>query len=162
MANAVTRYTDTAGYPVRTAHRFSTLNQLSGRIAVISEGIVNVELVILLTTGESVVATVGVSAFNKMDSGLNTPVTAMIREHAILLSTEICSPALSTRNRLLGQVVSVELGLVNAEVTLRICDHTLMMVNVGHDEIALLDCKAGDRLWANFRASDVLLATARG
>ena len=142
-----------------SAPKFSLINQFHGRIAVISMGEVNVELVILLSNQESIVATAGLSAFEKMDARLNSPVTALVRESTILLSSEEDTPMLSTRNSMSGIVSSIKKGPVNAEVTLQIKGNASLVSTIGIDELNILKCHPGDRVSANFKASEVIIAT---
>ncbi len=139
--------------------RYSSINRFAGRIAVISIGEVDVELVVLLSNQQTVVATIGLSAFESMDLKLNSAVTLLLRENAILLSNDDCSPILSTRNSLVGEVCSIRRGAVNTEISLRLSGCADLVVSVGSDELEPIECRLGDRLWANFKASEVILVS---
>ncbi len=125
----------------------------------ISIGAVNAELMVGLNNGVSIVATLGVHAYESMGVGLNAPVTVLVKESAILLSATDCSSVLSTRNSMVGTVQSITAGLVNSEVVLTLASQQTLVATVARDELNQIDCQVGKQLWANFKSSDVVLAT---
>ncbi len=142
----------------RTSTCYSVANQLSGRIAVIDLGAVNAEIVILLSNQETVVATVSLKAFEAMNAKLNSPVTALVKESSIVLSSRDYAGLLSTRNSLCGKVHHITKGAVNADVSLTTQSGLTLTANIAIDELEQIECQPGDEIWANFKASDVILA----
>ncbi|GAB2198978.1 TOBE domain-containing protein [Sessilibacter sp. MAH4] len=137
--------------------RFSVVNQLRGRVAVISLGEVNVEIVVLLSGQETLVATVGLSAFESMNLQLNSRVIVLVKENSILISNPESCSLLSTRNTLAGTVIDIKYGLINNEIALQTDSGIKLLASISHEELSEFDCKMGDQVCANFKANDVIL-----
>ena len=66
---------------------------------------------------------------------------------------------LSARNSLPGTVRSIELGAVNAEVTLELAPGITVVSIITLDAVKGLGLKVGDRAYAVIKASSVMIGT---
>jgi molybdopterin-binding protein len=64
---------------------------------------------------------------------------------------------ISARNSLPGTVRKIELGAVNAEVTLELAPDIAVVSNITKDAIEGLKLKVGDRAYAVIKASSVMI-----
>jgi molybdopterin-binding protein len=65
---------------------------------------------------------------------------------------------LSARNTLPGIIRKIELGAVNAEVTLELAPQLTVVSVITHDAVKSLDLKVGERAYAVIKASSVMVA----
>jgi molybdopterin-binding protein len=64
---------------------------------------------------------------------------------------------ISARNTLAGTVRKIEVGTVNAEVTLEVAPNLTVVSIITHDAVASLKLKVGDRAYAVIKASSVMI-----
>lgn len=64
---------------------------------------------------------------------------------------------ISARNTLPGTVRRIELGAVNAEVTLELAPNLTVVSIITHDAVEGLKLKVGDRAYAVVKASSVMI-----
>ena len=64
---------------------------------------------------------------------------------------------ISARNSLAGIVRKIELGTVNAEVTLELAPNLRVVSIITNDAVAGLKLKVGDRAYAVIKASSVMI-----
>ncbi len=64
---------------------------------------------------------------------------------------------ISARNSLPGIIRSIELGAVNAEVTLEVAPNITIVSIITNDAVASLKLKVGERAYAVVKASSVMI-----
>jgi molybdopterin-binding protein len=64
---------------------------------------------------------------------------------------------ISARNTLVGTIRKIELGAVNAEVTLELAPDLTVVSIITNDAVAGLNLKVGDRAYAVIKASSVMI-----
>jgi molybdopterin-binding protein len=64
---------------------------------------------------------------------------------------------ISARNTLAGKVRKIELGAVNAEVTLELAPNLTVVSIITNDAVESLKLKVGDRAYAVIKASSVMI-----
>jgi molybdopterin-binding protein len=64
---------------------------------------------------------------------------------------------ISARNTLAGTVRKIELGTVNAEVTLELAPNLTVVSIITNDAVVGLKLKVGDRAYAVIKASSVMI-----
>jgi molybdopterin-binding protein len=64
---------------------------------------------------------------------------------------------ISARNRLLGTIREIQLGAVNAEVTLEIAPGTTIVSIITNDAVKELGLSVGQRAYALVKASSVMI-----
>ena len=99
-------------------------------------------------------------AVDRLARGMDAAETAEPHEFESLLRR--LSMRTSARNQLVGTLVSLEAGEVNAQVVLRLDAHTTITAAVTRDSVELLGLKPGVEVHALVKASAVTLCTDPG
>ncbi len=142
----------------RLAMQTSARNQFHGHVVSMTQGTVNTEVVMQLSGGTQLAATVTQTSAETLGIASGTNLTALIKASWIIIGAgEAEAVSLSTRNRVKGTVASIQTDEVNAEIVLQLAgDNTLAAVitRASADSLALT---VGDKATAFFKASNVIL-----
>lgn len=135
----------------------SARNQLYGTISEIKSGAVNSRVVLTLRNSARIAAIITNDSVEEMKLKVGDDAYALIKASWIILSRE--KPGkISAGNALEGNVIEVINGMVNAEVKLSIAGGNVITAIVTTDARKELDIKVGDKSWALFNASNVIIA----
>lgn len=142
----------------RLTMQTSARNQFHGQVVSMTQGTVNTEVVMQLSGGTQLAATVTHSSAETLGIGEGTNLTALIKASWVIIGpSEADAVSLSTRNRITGTVTRIQTDEVNAEIVLQLAgDNTLAAVitRASADSLALT---MGDTATAFFKASSVIL-----
>ena len=134
----------------------SARNQLRGTIAEIRSGQVNTEVIVDLGADVKLTAVITNDAEADMGLKVGDSVYAIIKASFVIIAKE--KPGkISTRNVLEASVDAVVEGVVNAELKLKMGDHTLM-ATITKDAAEELHVAAGDTVYALIKANAIILA----
>ncbi len=134
----------------------SARNQLKGTIAEIRSGQVNTEVIVDLGADVKLTAVITNDAQADMELKVGDSVYAIIKASFVIIAKE--KPGkISTRNVLETSVDTVVEGAVNAELKLKMGDHTLM-ATITKDAAEELRVAAGDTVYALIKANAIILA----
>ncbi|HYQ38031.1 MAG TPA: TOBE domain-containing protein [Pseudomonas sp.] len=137
--------------------KISARNVFKGSVATVQPGAVNAEVVVALGGGDQLVAVVTMESARALELAEGAPVLAIVKAPWVLLMSDDSGVRLSARNQLRGTVKAVELGAVNAEVTLTLQGGTELTSIVTREAVAELGLKPGAAASAVIKASNVIL-----
>ncbi|MDR2151347.1 MAG: TOBE domain-containing protein [Helicobacteraceae bacterium] len=145
---------------LRTAQRItmktSARNQLAGVVSEVKKGAVNSEIKLLIRDKTPIVATVTNDGLDEMGLKAGDEAYALIKSSWILLARSK-PKMISARNVIEGTVESVAEGKVNVEIKLAIDGGNTITAVITEDAQKELDFKRGDKAWALFKASHVII-----
>ncbi|MDR0746445.1 MAG: TOBE domain-containing protein [Helicobacteraceae bacterium] len=145
------------GAAQRITMNTSARNQLFGVVSEIQRGAVNSKVVLTLRSSAHISAIITNDSVEEMKLKVGDDAYALIKASWIILSRE--KPGkISAGNALEGSVIEVINGMVNAEVKLLIAGGNVITAIVTTDAQKELDIKVGDKSWALFSASNVIIA----
>lgn len=145
----------------RMSMRTSARNQWAGTISAVQRGAVNDEVDIRLPSGDTLVAIITRESAENLGLEVGKDVVALVKASSILVGKGVRGrSSLSARNQLAGKIARVTPGAVNAEIVIALqgaLTVAAIITNVSMHEMKL---KVGQRAWAIFKASSVIIATA--
>jgi molybdate transport system regulatory protein len=137
--------------------KISARNVFKGTVAAVQPGAVNAEVVVTLEGSDQLIAVVTMESVRSLELVEGVPVLAIVKAPWVLLMSDDSGVRLSARNQLRGTVKAVELGAVNAEVTLTLQGGTELTSIVTREAVAELGLKPGAAASAVIKASNVIL-----
>lgn len=135
----------------------SARNALRGRVARITDGAVNAEVVLEVSPGVDVVAIVTRPSLEDLGLAVGASAIALVKSSFVILAAGD-QLRTSARNQLSGVVLSREDGAVNSEIAISIADGKTLTATVTLESAKALDLKPGDPITALIKASHVILA----
>lgn len=138
--------------------KISARNQFPGKVTAIKPGVVNTEIGLSLTGKQSIVAVITNESVAHLALKVGSDAFTIIKASLIILAKGKPEMKFSTRNILEGTVKHVELGTVNAEVSLELSGGILLHAIITKSSVQEMGLKAGDTATALFKASSVILA----
>lgn len=144
----------------RTFMKASARNQFFGTVSEIHEGGINVEIVIALKGGDTLVAAITQESMKNLGVAEGAEVVALIKAPQVLIVTDLGPYRLSARNQLSGTVSRLQKGAVNTEVVVGLPGGNSVYATVTNDSIEELGLAEGNGVVAAFKANAVFLAVA--
>lgn len=147
---------DVAGFMRVGAMQTSARNQFRGRISKITPGAVNTEVMVEISSQQSLIAIVTEESAHLLDLNLGDTTTALINGTAVLISpdTEIIT---SARNKLIGTVLRITRGAVNSDLVLDLGEGKSIGAVITNTSLDELQLKEGTPACALFKAPSVIL-----
>lgn len=137
--------------------RTSARNALRGRIASITPGAVNSEVVLALTEGVEVVAVLTRASVDDLGLEVGEPAIALIQSSAVVLAVGE-GLRTSARNQIPGVVAAREDGAVNSEIALDIGGGKTLTATITLESARALGLAPGLPVTALIKAPHVILA----
>ncbi|MFA5984605.1 MAG: TOBE domain-containing protein [Methylococcaceae bacterium] len=138
----------------------SARNQFLGTVKEIRLGEVYAEIHIGLKGGETIVASITKDSVDSLAIKTDIDIIALVKAPQIIIVTDLSGYLLSARNQLLGTVVHVNMGAVNAEVDIELKGGEKIAATVTLDSVETLGLRKGQAATAVFKAGAVILAVA--
>ncbi|MEQ1635255.1 MAG: TOBE domain-containing protein [Methylococcales bacterium] len=138
----------------------SARNQFKGTVSDVIIGTVNAEVLVSLTGGATIVASVTKESIDALAIKSGVSVIALVKAPQIILVTNFGGYKLSARNQLQGTITEVKPGAVNTEVDLELSGGEKVVVTVTNDSVETLGLRKGQAATAAFKAGAVILAVA--
>jgi molybdate transport system regulatory protein len=138
----------------------SARNQFVGVVSRLQTGAVNDEVELTLAGGQKIVAVITHGSTETLGLALGVQAFALVKASSIIVATGLPAGRLSARNQLLGKVVRVLPGAVNAEVVIAVGegDATVTIAAiVTLDSLNSLGLVEGGEAVAVFKAASVIL-----
>ena len=136
----------------------SARNQLSGKVKALRPGAVNSEVELAVAGNQTIVAVITNTSVVHLGLKVGAEAYAIIKAPLVILAKGKPDMKFSTRNILEGTVKKVELGSVNAEVSLELVGGITISAVITKESVQGMGLKAGDIASAMFKASSVILA----
>jgi molybdate transport system regulatory protein len=138
----------------------SARNHFSGLVTDVIIGAINAEVHVSLKGGHTLVASVTKDSIDTLGIKSGVSVIALVKAPQIILVSDFGGYKISARNQLVGNVSSLKLGPVNAEVDIELSGGELIAATVTNDSVETLGLQKGQAVTAVFKASAVLLAVS--
>ena len=136
----------------------SARNLLSGKVIAITPGAVNTEVKLALAEKHEIVAVITNESVAHLGLKVGSEAYAIIKAPLVIIAKGKPDMKFSTRNMLEGTVKQVELGTVNAEVSLELSGGIVLHAVITKASVDGMGLKVGDSATALFKASNVILA----
>ena len=140
--------------------KISARNQFQGTIESVKAGAVNSEVDLVLAGGQKIVAMVTNESAKALNLKQGSAAVALVKASSVLVMTEDSGLKLSARNCLAGAVKALNLGPVNAEVTIALPGGAEVHATITHAAVDDLGLKEGAAATAVFKAPSVILGVA--
>lgn len=137
--------------------KVSARNVFKGTVSAVTAGAVNAEVVIQLSGGDSLVAIVTQESVASLGLAAGKPALALVKAPWVMLMTEGDDIRLSARNSLKGKVSAIEIGAVNAEVTVTLAGGSKVSAILTREAVAELGLADGVEVTAIIKASHVIV-----
>lgn len=136
--------------------RTSARNELRGTVKIVRKGAVNSDVVLDVSDGVEVFASITNEAVEELDLRPGRTAFALIKASFVMLTTDR-NLHVSARNRLCGLVSQVIVGAVNSEVKIQLsCGRTLAAI-ITNESLKELALRKGSPCCALVKASHVLI-----
>ncbi len=137
--------------------RTSARNQYLGRVARVTHGAVNDEVVLEISGGHAIVAIVTHESTESLGLAPGVEAFALVDSSSVMLVTGEEGARYSARNRLAGAVSRIHAGAVNTEVVMALEGGGTVAAMVTNESCAMLGLAEGVAAAAIFKASSVIL-----
>jgi molybdate transport system regulatory protein len=139
------------------AMKTSVRNQFAGLIVSILQGPVSDEIELLIKGSHTIKAAITHESCRELQLDIGSKVFALIKASGVMISRDQIS---TTKNNFEGIIQILIQGEKKSEITLR-CDEGLELVStLTNDELNRLALKKGERAFAHFDASSVIIGIA--
>lgn len=138
----------------------SARNLFHGTVKTIQAGSVNCEVVLSVGKTTEVVAQITPSSLERLNLEAGSDVYALIKASWVLLAEEMQGCKTSARNQFCGEIVQLDAGAVNSDVTIALEGGNKIAAIVTNGSVEAMGLKKGGRACALVKASHVLLAVA--
>lgn len=138
----------------------SARNLFHGTVKSIQTGSVNCEVILSVGKSTEVVAQITPSSLERLHLEVGSDVYALIKASWVLLAEDIEGCKTSARNQFCGEIVQLDAGAVNSDVTIALEGGNKISAIVTNGSVAAMGLKKGGRACALVKASHVLLAIA--
>lgn len=138
----------------------SARNLFHGTVKSIQAGSVNCEVVLSVGKSTEVVAQITPSSLERLNLEAGSDVYALIKASWVLLAEEMEGCKTSARNQFCGEIVQLDAGAVNSDVTIALEGGNKISAIVTNGSVEAMGLKKGGRACALVKASHVLLAVA--
>lgn len=140
--------------------RTSARNQFSGKVVAVRKGVVNDVIELEIIGGQRIVATITSESTQELGLVPGREAMALIKASSVLIGLPSDSMRLSARNQLVGRVIEVTRGAVNAEVKIQLQGGSVVASIVTNESIESLNLEEGSAVVAIVKASSIILGTA--
>jgi len=147
---------DISHYIGQTRVVTSARNQFYGKVLRLTRGEVNAEVVLQISSTQTIVAVITRESVKQLRLKKGVPVIAVIKASWILLSNDT-SIATSARNKVIGTVARIIQGKVNSDVIIDLGEGKSLSATVTSPSVVALGLKKGAKVCGLFKASSVIL-----
>lgn len=144
----------------RLIMKASARNQFFGKVTHVSIGAINVEVIVSLKGGETIVATITKESVESLAIKSGVDVVALVKATQIIIVTDFGGYRISARNQLKGTVSRIQKGEVNAEVVIELKGGNSVVSTITSESIEALELNTGKPATAVFKTGAVILGVA--
>lgn len=141
----------------RLSMKTSARNQFFGRIASLTPGAVNDEIVLDIGNGVEVVAIITHGSAESLGLTQGMEAFALIKSSSVILAVDDGQARFSSRNRLPGTVARIQPGAVNSEITVNLSGGGTLTAIITNDSCEHLGITEDAPVTALFKASSVIV-----
>ena len=136
--------------------KLSARNQLMGTISAIAADAVSVTLSISIKGIDMLLATITLQSFETLGISIHDKVIAIIKASSVIITTTQENNT-SYENCLHGTIIQLLHGATHTEVTLEMESKSTITATLSNDTCKELALKVGQKAYASFKASSVIL-----
>lgn len=134
----------------------SARNQLAGKILAVREGAVNSIVALKTNGGDIITATISNAAVNELELAPDKQAAAVIKATEVMIG--IGDVKISARNKLAGEIASIEEGAVNAIATLKTEGGEIITATISMSAVKDLGLAPGVKATAIIKATSVMIS----
>ena len=135
----------------------SARNQFSGEVVQATAGAVNDEIVIKLTGGQQIVATVTHDSAARLGLTQGKKAVALVKATSVIVMVDADASKVSARNVVQGKVTELTKGAVNADLTITDASGLAVSAIITNNSVDRLGLAVGKAAAAMFKASSVIV-----
>ncbi|MEA3405869.1 MAG: TOBE domain-containing protein [Pseudomonadota bacterium] len=145
----------------KVSMKTSARNLFHGTVTEIATGAVNSEVTLAVGSDMKVVAQITPDSLERLGLEVGSDAYALIKASWVILTEDIQDGfKTSARNEFCGEILAIDAGAVNSDVTFDIGSGQKMSAIVSNQSVASLELKVGGRCCALIKESHILLAIA--
>lgn len=145
----------------KVSMKTSARNLFHGSVTAIKTGPVNCEVILAIGEDRHIVAQITPDSLERLGLEIGSDAYALIKASWVILSEDIQGKfKTSARNVFCGEILAIEEGAVNSDVTFEIGGGQKMSAVITNQSVQNLQLAVGGRCCALIKASHVLLAIA--
>ncbi|MCG6942010.1 MAG: TOBE domain-containing protein [Thiohalocapsa sp.] len=137
--------------------KISARNQFHGKVVSVTPGAINAEVTLALPGGQEIVAVVTNASVKSLNLKPGAEAVALFKASSVLVMTDASGVRLSARNSLPGTVKALDIGPINAEVTIALPSGDEVHATITHKASDELGLKEGVAATAVIKAPLVIL-----
>lgn len=141
----------------RMGMHLSARNQLNCEISQIISGAVNTQVVARLSSGSELVANITKESESQLNLSVAKRVIFIFKAPAVMISKDENDLKLSARNQLEGEIISVKIGAVNAQITLKISSDQTITSIITKESAISMRLGVGDVVRAIVKSNDIII-----
>jgi molybdate transport system regulatory protein len=138
--------------------QISARNLLPVKVTAIQTGAINAEIALALAGGQEIVAVITNRSVQNLGLAVGSEAFAIVKAPSVIIAKGTPDLKFSARNLLPGTVKKIELGTVNAEVSLELAGGAIISAIITAQSVRSMGLAEGDAACALFKASTVILA----
>lgn len=135
----------------------SARNQFHGHVRGIVAGAVNDEVLLEVTPGLRIVATITRDSVHSLGLEVGTPAFALVDASSVIVARDVEGARYSARNRFSGTVGRISQGAVNDEIVVDVGDGCSMVAIITRESARALALEPGIVVTVLFKASSVIV-----
>ncbi|BDB24128.1 hypothetical protein Tamer19_74610 [Cupriavidus sp. TA19] len=135
----------------------SARNQFSGEVSSAAHGAVNDEVILRLSGGQEIVATVTSESAARLGLAQGKKAVAMIKATSVIVMVDVDASKVSARNAISGKVTDLKKGAVNTDVTITDDAGLAIAAIITNSSADRLGLAVGKPAAAVFKASSVIV-----
>jgi molybdate transport system regulatory protein len=135
----------------------SARNQWAGTVAGIARGVVNDDVEIELHSGDRITTVITHESSDNLGLQPGREVIALVKASSVMIGKGRTGLRLSARNQLAGTVTRLTRGSINSEVVIRLRRGYTIAAVITNESLDELGLAVGQKAWAVFKASSVIL-----
>jgi molybdate transport system regulatory protein len=139
------------------AMKTSVRNQFAGIIVSILQGPVSDEIDLLINGSHSMKAAITHESCRELQLDIGSKVFALIKASGVMISRDRIR---TTKNNFEGMIQAIIHGEKKSEISMQCGEGLELVSTLQNDEINKLELKKGERAFANFNASSVIIGVA--
>lgn len=145
----------------KVSMRTSARNLFHGAVTKITPGAVNTEVILAVGNDLEVVAQVTPDSLERLGLEVGAEAYALIKASWVVLTEDLAGKfKTSARNQFCGEILEIDIGAVNSDVTFEIGGGQKMSAIITNQSVDSLELIVGKRCCALVKASHVLLAVS--
>ena len=144
----------------KVSMKTSARNLFHGSVVNIVTGAVNCEVILAIGHDMQVVAHITPGSLERLGLEVGSDAFALIKASWVILTEDLDSFKTSARNQFCGEVLQLEQGAVNSDVTIDIGAGQTLSAVITNQSVESLELEVGERCCALIKSSHVLLAVS--